>query len=66
MRKVIYGGGLFTFNDMANLPFPEKYVDLVEIEPEDEVKSRAKYREKAIKEGRLHPRKRLKAVAPKA
>lgn len=66
MRKVIYGGGLFTYSGIANLPFPERYVRLVEIEPEDEVKSRTKYREKAIKEGRLHPRKRLKAVAPKA
>ena len=66
MRKVIYGGGLFTYNDVANLPFPENYVGLVEIKPEDEVKSKAKYLEKAIKEGRLHPRKRLKAVTPKA
>ena len=66
MRKVIYGGGLFTYNDVKDLPFPEKYVQLVEIEAPDEVEAREKYIAERVKKGTLHPRVRWDAVAPKA
>ena len=66
MRKVIYAGGLFNYDDIKNLPNPEKYIQLVPITPPDEVESREKYLAKRIKEGSLHPRNRFKAVAPQA
>lgn len=62
MRKVIYGGGLFDYNDVKNTPNPEKYVGLVEIAPPDEVKAKEKFMAEAIKTGRVHPRKRPKAI----
>ena len=66
MRKVIYAGGLFNYDDIKDFPTPEKYVQLVTITPPDEAKSREEYLAKRIKEGSLHPRNRFKAVAPKA
>ena len=62
MRKVIYDGGLFDYNDVKNTPNPEKYVGLVEIAPPDEVESKEKFMAEAIKTGRVHPRKRPKAI----
>lgn len=62
MRKVIYGGGLFTYKDIENLYAPERFVKLVEITPPDEVKSKEKFMAEAIKTGRVHPRKRPKAI----
>lgn len=55
MRKVIYGGGLFSYNDIKDLPFPEKYVRLVEIEAPDEKEAREKYISERIEKGTLHP-----------
>ena len=62
MRKVIYGNGLFTYSDIQNLPSPERFVKLVEITPPDEVESKEKFIAEAIKTGRIHPRKRPKAI----
>lgn len=66
MRKVMYAGGLFTYDDIKDLPFPENHVQLVEITPPDEVEARKKYLAEAIKSGKRHPFVRFKAVAPKA
>ena len=62
MRKVIYGGGLFDYNDVKNTPNPEKYVGLVEITPPDEVEAKKKFMAEAIKSGRVHPIERPKAI----
>lgn len=62
MRKVIYGNGLFCFNDIKDLPAPERFVKLVTITPPDEVESKEKFMVEAIKTGRVHPRKRPKAI----
>lgn len=62
MRKVLYGFGVLTYDDIKDTPFPEKFITLVEITPPDEVESKRKWEEKAIKEGRLHPRKHPKAI----
>lgn len=62
MRKVIYGGGLFTYKDIENLYAPERFVGLVTITPPDEVESKEKFMAEAIKTGRIHPRKRPKAI----
>ena len=62
MRKVMYGKGLFTYDDIKDLPFPERYVQLVEITPPDEVEAKEKFMAEAIKSGRIHPRKRPKAI----
>jgi len=61
MRKVIYAGGLFTYDDVKDMPFPEKYVQLVEITPPDEKEAREKYLAEAIKAGKRHPFVRFKA-----
>lgn len=61
MRKVTYLGGLFTYDDVKNFPFPEKYVRLVEIEASDEKEAKEKYISKRIKKGTLHPFLRLVA-----
>lgn len=61
MRKVIYGGGLFTIKDLEGVKFPERYISLVEIIPFDEAESKQKYIAKRIEAGTLHPRKRPKA-----
>lgn len=55
MRKVTYLGGLFTYNDVKDFPFPERYVRLVEIEAPDEKEAREKYVSERIKKGTLHP-----------
>lgn len=55
MRKVTYLGGLFTYDDVKNFPFPEKYVRLVEIEASDEKEAKEKYISERIKKGTLHP-----------
>ena len=65
MRKVLYGFGVLTYDDIKDTPFPEKFITLVEITPPDEVESKRKWEEKAIKEGRLHPQKRPKAILKK-
>ena len=62
MRKVLYGYGVLEYNDIKNNPFPEKYVTLVTITPPDEVKDKEKFMAEAIKTGRVHPRKRPKAI----
>lgn len=62
MRKVLYGFGVLTYDDIKDTPFPEKFITLVEITPPDEVESKKKWEEKAIKEGRLHLHKRPKAI----
>lgn len=62
MRKVLYGFGVLTYDDIKDTPFPEKYITLIEITPPDEVESKRKWEEKAIKEGRLHLHKRPKAI----
>lgn len=66
MRKVIYGGGLFTYNDVKDLYAPERFVTLVEIAPPDEIESKKKFMAEAIKTGRVHPRKRPKAILKNA
>ena len=55
MHKVIYGGGLFSYNDIKDLPFPEKHVQLVKIEAPDEKEAREKYIAERVKNGTLHP-----------
>lgn len=65
MRKVLYGYGVLTYDDIKNDPFPERFITLMEITPPDEVKAKKEWEEKAIKEGRLHPRKRPKAILKK-
>lgn len=62
MRKVVYGGGLFTYKDIKNLYAPERFVTLVTIAPPDEVEAKEKFMAEAIKTGRVHPRKRPKAI----
>lgn len=62
MRKVVYGGGLFTYKDIENLYAPERFVTLITIAPPDEVEAKEKFMAKAIKTGRVHPRKRPKAI----
>lgn len=62
MRKVLYGFGVLTYDDIKDTPFPEKFITLVKITPPDEVESKRKWEEKAIKEGRLHLHKRPKAI----
>lgn len=62
MRKVIYGGGLFTYKDIENLYTPERFVTLVTITPPDEIEAKEKFMAGAIKTGRVHPRKRPKAI----
>lgn len=59
MRKVT---GVINFN----VPFPERFIKLVEITPPDEVKAKKKFMAEAIKSGRIHPRKRPKAILKKA
>lgn len=62
MRKVIYGGGLFTFKDIEGIHAPERYVTLVEITPPDEEEAMQKYIAERVKAGTLHPRKRPRAI----
>lgn len=61
MRKVTYLGGLFSYNDVKDFPFPERYVRLVEIEAPDEKEAREKYISERIKKGTLHPFSRFVA-----
>ena len=43
MRKVVYGGGLFTYKDIENLYAPERFVTLITIAPPDEIEAKEKF-----------------------